>query len=99
MYAISTAFKRSPNKTTYHYFIDSTSLLLIVVETENAAYESFEGAHAVLAKPTKKKLAQTATSGEFYSKPEKKKIASNAADVYSSVEKSKGKGFSAFYDV
>ena len=72
---------------------------MIVVETVNTAYESFEGAHAVLAKPTKNKLAKTATGGEIYSKPEKKKIASNAADVYSSVDKSKGKGFSAFYDV
>jgi len=79
--------------------IDSTFLLVIVVETENAAHQSFEGAHAVLAKPTKKMLAQTAPGGEIYAKPDKKKIASNAADIYSSVDKARGKGFSAINDV
>jgi len=81
-------------KAAYHRVINSTSLLLVVVETENAAYESFEGVHAVLAKPTKKKLAQTETGGENYSKPEKKNIASNAADIYARVDKSRGKGSS-----
>jgi len=81
-------------ETAYHRVIDSISLLLVLVETENAAYQSFEGAHAVLAKPTKKKLAQTATGGYIYSKPVKKNIASNAADLYARVDKTKGKGFS-----
>jgi len=86
-------------KTLYQRVIDLTFLLLVVVETENAAYESFEGAHAVLAKPTKKKLAQTATGGENYSKSENKNIASNAADIYARVNKSKAKGFSHINDV
>jgi len=72
---------------------------LVVVETVNAAYQSFEGAHAVLPKPTKKKLAQTATGGDIYSKPEKKNIASSAADIYARVDKSKGKGLSHINDV
>jgi len=88
-----------PGKTAYHRVIVSTSLLLVIVETENAAYQSFDGAHAVLPKQTMKKLSQTATGGEIYSKPEKKNIASNAADIYARVDKSKGKGFSHIYDV
>ena len=71
---------------------------MVVVETVNAAYQSFHGVHAVLAKPTKKNLAQTATGGDIYSKPEKKNIASNAADLYARVDKSKGKGLSHIND-
>jgi len=79
--------------------VSSTFLLVIVVETENAAYQSFDGAHAVLPKPTKKMLAQTAPGEEIYAKPVKKTIAPNPADIYSSVDKSKRKGFSAINDV
>jgi len=75
------------------------STFFVVVVTENAAYQSFDGAHAVLAKPTNKKLAQTATGGEIFSKPEKKNIASNAADIYARVNKPNAKGFSHINDV
>ena len=74
------------------------SLLCIVVETENAAYESFDESHAGLSKPAMKKLAQTATEAEIYAKPDKKNIASNVADIYSSVDKPKRKGFSTVED-
>jgi len=79
------------NKKSYYQVIDLPSILCIAVETENAAYERFDGAHAVHAQPAKK-LTQTATGGEIYAKPDKKKIASNAADIYSIVDKSKRKG-------
>ena len=85
-------------KTSYYQVIDLPSILCIAVETENAAYERFDGAHAVHAQPAKEKLTQTATGGEIYAKPEKKKIASNAADTYSSVDKSKRKGFRTYYN-
>ena len=64
------------------------------METENAAYESFDGATAMHAKPAKKKLAQTGS--DISPKDDNKDIASNAADLYSSVDKSKRKGFSTF---
>ena len=72
---------------------------MIVNETENAANQSFDGAHAVLPKPTKKMLAQTAPGGKIYAKPVKQNIAPNPADLYSSVDKARGKGFSAINDV
>ena len=53
----------------------------------------------MLPKPTKKMLAHTAPGGEIYAKPDKKKIAPNPADIYSSVDKARGKGFSAINDV
>jgi len=58
---------------------------LIVVETENAAYVGFEEATAVQAKPAQ-------TGCDIYAKPDKKNTTSNAADIYSSVDKSKRKG-------